>query len=470
MWPSSRISRATISTTTARWRIIFAPSEVLVRRLRDRSRRAPPFLTSTMSMAASCMKLCKKKSAVVLSYGLTAGDFHAEAVEITRARNAFSDGDASGQVRDLDSADRQCECVQRARGSAAGFARGCSAEAIAQGIFNLASVPGPFRARGLRPAFHGGRGLRAHRRCAPQPHHAGARFCRPRRTEGESHHAFRVRRRPRSRQASADGRGRGQGQRFRRADFRQPALRGSAGHHERCAGRAAEVRREIFDGARPPQGHRFRAADRRPPATSCCWPARGTKRCRSRGKGQFPSTMWRWRARTFGSSATIARTPQKRRRGRPHETAALPHRGIHSFGRRGCVRWPAPWLRDIPSIREPCSPGELFFAVKGERLDGHDFVEQALSRGAIAAVVRKDQVARYSESQRSAGGRRHSGRAADAGHGSPKDVGQDCHRHHRFDGQDDDEGSDGPFARDQDIACIARREISTIILACRSDC
>ena len=35
--------------------------------------------------------------------------------------------------------------------------------------------------------------------------------------------------------------------------------------------------------------------------------------------------------------------------------------------------------------------GELFFAVKGERLDGHDFVEQALSRGAIAAVVRKDQ-------------------------------------------------------------------------------
>lgn len=41
-------------------------------------------------------------------------------------------------------------------------------------------------------------------------------------------------------------------------------------------------------------------------------------------------------------------------------------------------------------------PGELFFAVKGERLDGHDFVEQALSRGAIAAVVEKRQLARYS--------------------------------------------------------------------------
>ncbi len=42
--------------------------------------------------------------------------------------------------------------------------------------------------------------------------------------------------------------------------------------------------------------------------------------------------------------------------------------------------------------------GELFFAVKGERLDGHDFVEQAMSRGAIAAVVRKEQLARYSNS------------------------------------------------------------------------
>ena len=40
-------------------------------------------------------------------------------------------------------------------------------------------------------------------------------------------------------------------------------------------------------------------------------------------------------------------------------------------------------------------PGELFFAVKGERLDGHDYVHQALERGAVSAVVRKDQLARY---------------------------------------------------------------------------
>src|SRR6266852_5641071 len=40
-------------------------------------------------------------------------------------------------------------------------------------------------------------------------------------------------------------------------------------------------------------------------------------------------------------------------------------------------------------------PGQLFFAVMGERLDGHDFVAQALEKGAVAAVVRKDQLARY---------------------------------------------------------------------------
>jgi UDP-N-acetylmuramoyl-tripeptide--D-alanyl-D-alanine ligase len=44
--------------------------------------------------------------------------------------------------------------------------------------------------------------------------------------------------------------------------------------------------------------------------------------------------------------------------------------------------------------------GQLFFAVKGERLDGHDFVEPALKSGAVAAVVRRDQLGRYPERAR----------------------------------------------------------------------
>src|SRR5437588_2501353 len=44
--------------------------------------------------------------------------------------------------------------------------------------------------------------------------------------------------------------------------------------------------------------------------------------------------------------------------------------------------------------------GQLFFAVRGERLDGHDFVEAALAAGALAAVVRKDQAQRYAQPER----------------------------------------------------------------------
>jgi UDP-N-acetylmuramoyl-tripeptide--D-alanyl-D-alanine ligase len=39
-------------------------------------------------------------------------------------------------------------------------------------------------------------------------------------------------------------------------------------------------------------------------------------------------------------------------------------------------------------------PGELFFAVIGERLNGHDYVQQALSKG-VAAVINKDEVGRF---------------------------------------------------------------------------
>ncbi len=46
------------------------------------------------------------------------------------------------------------------------------------------------------------------------------------------------------------------------------------------------------------------------------------------------------------------------------------------------------------------APSQLFFAVKGERLDGHDFVEAALEKGASGAIVRKDQLRRYPDKTR----------------------------------------------------------------------
>ncbi len=45
-------------------------------------------------------------------------------------------------------------------------------------------------------------------------------------------------------------------------------------------------------------------------------------------------------------------------------------------------------------------PGELFFAIKGERMDGHDFVEAALEKGAVAAVIAAGQLSRFVENSK----------------------------------------------------------------------
>ena len=40
-------------------------------------------------------------------------------------------------------------------------------------------------------------------------------------------------------------------------------------------------------------------------------------------------------------------------------------------------------------------PGDVYYALRGERLDGHDFVVAALQAGAGAAVIAADELARY---------------------------------------------------------------------------
>ena len=42
-------------------------------------------------------------------------------------------------------------------------------------------------------------------------------------------------------------------------------------------------------------------------------------------------------------------------------------------------------------------PGELFFAIRGERFDGHDFIAGAVERGAVAAVVSRNKAASLSD-------------------------------------------------------------------------
>src|SRR6202041_630788 len=59
----------------------------------------------------------------------------------------------------------------------------------------------------------------------------------------------------------------------------------------------------------------------------------------------------------------------------------------------GALREPVVKAYSIDS--RTIGPSQLFFAVKGERLDGHDYVASALEKGAVAAVVRKDHLCRY---------------------------------------------------------------------------
>jgi UDP-N-acetylmuramoyl-tripeptide--D-alanyl-D-alanine ligase len=42
-------------------------------------------------------------------------------------------------------------------------------------------------------------------------------------------------------------------------------------------------------------------------------------------------------------------------------------------------------------------PGDLFFAIKGERLDGHDYVDAALRSGAVAAIVEASELSRFTD-------------------------------------------------------------------------
>lgn len=52
-------------------------------------------------------------------------------------------------------------------------------------------------------------------------------------------------------------------------------------------------------------------------------------------------------------------------------------------------------IRQISIDSRTVNSGELFFAIKGDRFDGHDFVKDALRAEAVGAVVDNEQVERY---------------------------------------------------------------------------
>src|SRR5208282_2161720 len=101
----------------------------------------------------------------------------------------------------------------------------------------------------------------------------------------------------------------------------------------------------------------------------------------------------------------------RRRRGGVRGAALAGLRGLCGLGKGGAMRLPLGRIAEFIGTTgafdaaavaggysidsRTLAPGELFFAVKGERLDGHEFVELALAAGALAAVVEREQAARY---------------------------------------------------------------------------
>jgi UDP-N-acetylmuramoyl-L-alanyl-D-glutamate--2,6-diaminopimelate ligase len=90
------------------------------------------------------LKLCQKKSATVLSYGLASGDFRAESVEIMPRGTRFQMVTPSGKIAMWSPLIGSVNVYNVLAASAAGYLRGCSAEAIAKGVLDLVCVPGRF--------------------------------------------------------------------------------------------------------------------------------------------------------------------------------------------------------------------------------------------------------------------------------------------------------------------------------------
>ena len=90
------------------------------------------------------LKLAKKKSSLVISYGLAAGDFHAESLDVTPRGTHFQMATPTGTLAIWSPLIGNVNVYNVLAAAAAGYCRNCSADAIVNGIANLARVPGRF--------------------------------------------------------------------------------------------------------------------------------------------------------------------------------------------------------------------------------------------------------------------------------------------------------------------------------------
>ena len=93
---------------------------------------------------AKLAEFSRKHSSVVLKYGWQHGDLHAEKVEITTRGTRFDLVMPEGRIAVFSALIGRVNVYNILAAAGAGYARGCSAQAIAAGIDKLACVPGRF--------------------------------------------------------------------------------------------------------------------------------------------------------------------------------------------------------------------------------------------------------------------------------------------------------------------------------------
>src|SRR5262249_25042404 len=90
------------------------------------------------------IEVSKKRSPVVLTYGLSKGDFHAQNVEITTRGTRFDLISPSRTIPLFSPLIGRVNVYNILAASAAAYARGCADQAIVQGVSSLQRVPGRF--------------------------------------------------------------------------------------------------------------------------------------------------------------------------------------------------------------------------------------------------------------------------------------------------------------------------------------
>ena len=93
---------------------------------------------------AKLAEFSRKRSSIVLKYGWERGDLHASNVEITTRGTRFDLVIPEAKIAVFSALIGRVNVYNILAAAGAAYARGCSSEAIAQGVDNLQSVPGRF--------------------------------------------------------------------------------------------------------------------------------------------------------------------------------------------------------------------------------------------------------------------------------------------------------------------------------------